>query len=97
MNATQITTTLAPLIAFLAGLAAAKGFLGLDAGTWTTIIGAIVTAAATVWGAWTTRKTALVSTVAAMPEVKNVTLTPAAATSTLNTTATPANVGVNPS
>ena len=60
MNTTQIQTTIAPLVAFFAGLLAGKGVFGLDAMTWTTVIGAIVAAGAAVWGAIATRGTSLI-------------------------------------
>lgn len=72
MNSTQLTTTVAPIVSFIAGILAGKGLFGLDATAWATIIGAIVAFGATVWGAFTTRKTALVTTVANMPEVDSV-------------------------
>ena len=41
MNTTQTQTTLAPLVAFLAGLLAGKGVFGFDTATWTYIIGGV--------------------------------------------------------
>ena len=90
MNATQIQTTIAPLISFLAGLAAGKNLFGLDSATWTTILGSLAGAGMAVWSALASRQTALISTVANDPSVKSVTLT-ANATSAL-VDATPANV-----
>lgn len=90
MSSTQIQTTLAPLISFLAGLAAGKGLFGLDVGTWTTLLGALVAFAATIWGAIATRQTAQISAVAAMPEVKQVVLEQSAPASLVQ--ATPSNV-----
>ncbi len=90
MNSTQLQTLAAPLVTFFAGLLAGKGVFGLDAGSWTTIIGGLAGTVATIWGVVATRKTALVSTVAEMPEVKSVTLTPSAPNTLVD--ATPANV-----
>ncbi len=90
MNSTQLQTLITPLVGFAAGLLAGKGVFGLDATSWTTIIGGIAGTVATIWGVVATRQTALVSTVAAMPEVKSVTLAPTAPQSLAD--ATPANV-----
>lgn len=90
MNSTQIQTTLAPLISFLAGLAAGKGLFGLDAATWATVIGAVVAFGATIWGAIATRQTAQIASVAAMPEVQSIKLESSAPTSLVQ--ATPSNV-----
>lgn len=72
MNNTQVTTTLAPIIAFFAGLLAGKGVFGLDAATWTMVIGGAVSFAATIWAAISTRNTAVIQQAAALPEVKAV-------------------------
>jgi hypothetical protein len=90
MNPTQIQTTVAPLIAFFAGLLAGKGVFGLDATTWTTIIGAIVAAGAAVWGAIATRGTSLITAAANQPEVQSIKLEPTASSDTV--AATPRNV-----
>lgn len=90
MNSTQLQTLAAPLVGFVAGLLAGKGVFGLDAGSWTTIIGGIAGTVATIWGVVATRQTALVSTVAAMPEVKSVVLDSSAPAALVQ--ATPANV-----
>jgi uncharacterized membrane protein len=74
MNSTQTQTTIAPLVGFLAGLLAGKGVFGLDSATWTTIIGSLGGAAMAIWAAITTRKSALISSTAALPEVKSVKL-----------------------
>jgi len=89
MNNTQWQTTLAPVVSFFAGLLAAK-IPWLDAGTWTQILGGVVGLAATLWGGLAARQNSLVSTVAAMDDVKSVTLSPTAPQSMI--TATPANV-----
>lgn len=90
MNSTQIQTTAAPIIAFLAGLLAGRGVFGLDAATWATMIGAVIAFGATIWGAITTRKNAQISAVAAMPEVQSIKLEPSAPAAVLE--ATPSNV-----
>lgn len=90
MNGTQIQTTLAPLISFLAGLAAGKGLFGLDSATWATILGAVAAFGATIWGAVATRNTAIISQAAVSPEVKKIQLEPNASAATL--AATPDNV-----
>lgn len=90
MNSTTATSTFGPLVAFFAGLLAGKGVFGLDAQTWTTVIGAVIAAAASVWGAIATRKNAQISAVAAMPEVQSVKLEPSAPATVLE--ATPGNV-----
>jgi len=91
MNPTQIQTTIAPLVAFFAGLLAGKGVFGLDATTWTTVIGAIAAAGAAVWGAIATRGTSLISAAANQTElVKSIKLQPDAPQSLV--TATPDNV-----
>lgn len=90
MNTQSVTTTFGPLVAFFAGLLAGKGVFGLDAATWTTVIGGVVTAGLTVWGAITSRKSAQIASVAAMPEVQSVKLEPEAPKAILE--ATPSNV-----
>lgn len=90
MNSTQVQTTLAPLVAFLAGLLAGKGVFGLDAATWATLIGAVAAFGATIWGAIAARKTAIISQVASLPEVQSIKLEPTAPSSLAQ--ATPNNV-----
>lgn len=75
MNPTQTQTTLAPFVAFLAGLLAGKGVFGLDATTWAAILGSAAGLGTVIWGALATRKSALVSTTSAMPEVKGIVTT----------------------
>lgn len=77
MNSTQIQTTLAPLLTFLAGLAAGKGLFGWDAQTWYTILGGIAGIGATIWAAVATKNSSIAATTQAMPGV-NVTTTAAA-------------------
>jgi hypothetical protein len=90
MNSTQIQSTLAPLVTFLAGLAAGKGLFGLDSATWATILGALAGLGATIWAAVATRGTAIISQAAASPEVQSIKLTQNASLETVN--ATPNNV-----
>lgn len=78
MNSTQIQTTAAPIVAFLAGLLAGKGVFGLDAATWATVIGAIFAFGATIWGAVKGSKSSLINATAAMPEVQSIKLEPSA-------------------
>lgn len=71
MNGTQIQTTLAPFISFLAGLLAAKVPF-FDLGTWTQIIGLVAGLATVLWGAFSGRNNAVIAQAAALPEVKTV-------------------------
>lgn len=90
MNPTQIQTTLAPLVAFFAGILAGKGVFGLDATTWATVIGAVVAGAAAVWGAIATRGSNLIAAAANQPEVQSIKLDPSAPSALVQ--ATPSNV-----
>lgn len=92
MNTTQIQTTLAPIVAFLAGLLAGKGVFGWDSQTWITVIGGLLGAVGTIWAAIVTRKTAQVASVAAMPEVAAVVTTSTAAGNTMSGPGSPENV-----
>lgn len=71
MNGTQIQTTLAPFISFIAGLLAAKVPF-FDLGTWTQIIGLVVGLVTVLWGAFSGRNNAVIAQAAALPEVKTV-------------------------
>ena len=71
MNGTQIQTTLAPFISFLAGLLAAKVPF-FDLGTWTQVIGGVLAFGTVLWGAFTGRNNAVIAQAAALPEVKTV-------------------------
>lgn len=73
MNKTQLQTTLAPLIAAIAGFLAGKGVFGLDAATWATILGSFGTLAAVVWGAVATRSQALKDTTGGLANTTVVT------------------------
>ncbi len=70
MNSTQIQTTLAPLLTFLAGLAAGKGLFGWDAATWYTILGGIVGFGATIWAAIATKNSNIAAATQAMTGVE---------------------------
>ncbi len=89
MNGTQIQSTLAPLVSFLAGLLAAK-IPWLDTGAWTQILGALMGVGATIWAAVATKKTSLITTVANDPDVQSVKLQQFASASVVD--ATPNNV-----
>lgn len=89
MNGTQVQTTIAPLVSFLAGLLAAK-VPWLDVGAWTSIIGGILGVGATLWGAFAAKKTSLISTVAAQPDVQSIKLSSSASADLVQ--ATPSNV-----
>lgn len=54
MNPTQVTSTVAPIIAFIAGVLSTK-FAFFDQQTWIAIITAIAGAVAVVWNAIATR------------------------------------------
>lgn len=73
MNGTQIQTTMASLVAGFAGYAAGHGWLGLDAGTWATVAGALVTAGVALWPALVTRAQSLKDTVGNMKNTTVVT------------------------
>lgn len=90
MNKTQLQSTVAPLVAFFAGLLAGKGVFGLDAEGWTTVIGALVAAGAAIWGGVSTRGSSLITEVANQPSVQSIKLEPNAPQSLLS--ATPDNV-----
>jgi len=94
MNTVQTQTTIAPLIAFVAGLLAGKGVFGLDAATWATILGGAVAFGVTIWTAFTTSKKALITSVANQAEVKAVVLEDTAPASLVNET--PSNVAKAP-
>jgi hypothetical protein len=73
MNKTQLQTTLAPIIATIAGALAAKGVLGLGAADWTTLIYSLVAAGAVLWPVIVTRAQSLKDTVGKMPKTTVVT------------------------
>lgn len=71
MNGTQITNTATPIVAFVAGLLAAK-FAWFDAATWSAILMGVVGLGATIWGAVSTRNKGIITQAAALPEVNTV-------------------------
>lgn len=71
MNSTQVQSTAAPIVGFIAGVLAAK-FAYFDAATWSSILMGIVGVGATIWGAVNTRNHAIITQSAALPEVKKV-------------------------
>ncbi len=73
MNKTQLQTTVAPLIGIAAGYAAGHGWLGLDAGAWSVVIGALAAAGSVLWPALVTRAQSLKDTVGSMPATTVVT------------------------
>ena len=73
MNKTQLQTTLAPLIGVLAGFLAGHGAFGLDAASWTIVLGSLGSIGAIAWGAVSTRPLALKDTVGSMPQTTVVT------------------------
>lgn len=90
MNSTQLQTTLGPILGLVAGYFAA--WWGIDQAQALGIVTAVAGVGYAVYTAVITRKSAMVSNVAAMPEVSSVTLDKAApGTSALNE-ATPSNV-----
>lgn len=73
MNSTQIQNTLAPIVSFIAGLLTAK-FAFFDAATWSAILTGVVGIAATIWGALSSRNSAIASSlVSAVPGTQVVT------------------------
>lgn len=86
MNFTQKQTTVAPMVAFLAGLLAGKGVFGLDVNAWTQVIGAAAAFGATLWGAFAATKNQLINTVANEDDVKSITLNASASTGLVNST-----------
>jgi hypothetical protein len=73
MNKTQLQTTLAPLVAAIAGFLAGKGYFGWDAQTWIAVLGGIGSLAAVLWGAFATTSSALKNTTANLPATTVVT------------------------
>lgn len=73
MNKTQLQTTLAPLVAAVAGFLAGKGVFGFDAATWASIVGGLLSLVAVVWGAVAARPQALKDTTGTLPNTTVVT------------------------
>lgn len=94
MNSTQLNSTLAGVVGVIAGFLAGRGVFGFDQSTWVTIITAIAGFGATLWTIWSTRKSAIVTTTANLPEVKEVTLTRGVTGTSSLDDATPNNVVV---
>lgn len=90
MNTTQLQTTLGPIIGLIAGYFAA--WWGIDVGTVTGILTAFAGLVYAIYTAIITRKSAMVSTVANMPEVDNIQLNKHDAGSASLDAATPSNV-----
>lgn len=89
-NWTQIQVTLGPLLGLIAGYWAS--WLGIDQAQALGIVTALAGVIYAVWTAFITRKSAMVSNVAAMPEVTNVTLDKTVSTTAALVEATPSNV-----
>jgi len=81
MNKTQLTTTLAPLVTFFAGLLAGKGVFGWDAQTWATIIGGVLGLIGTVIAANATKTSSIVAATDAVESTTVTTTDPALAAS----------------
>lgn len=73
MNKTQLQTTIAPLIAAIAGFLAGKGIFGFDAQTWISILGGVGALAATIWGGVAARSQALKDTTGGLANTTVVT------------------------
>ena len=93
MNGTQSQTSAAALVSFLAGILAGKGVFGFDTATWAYVLGGVISFGTVIWTAVITRKSAMVTQVANMPEVKSVTVAPTQAGTAL-AEVTPENVKV---
>lgn len=73
MNKTQLQTTAASLVGIAAGYAAGHGWLGLDVGAWTTIMGSVIAIGAVLWPALVTRAQSLKDTVGKMSNTTVIT------------------------
>lgn len=73
MNKTQLQTTLAPIVAAIAGFLAGKGIFGFDVQTWISILGGVGALVATVWAAIATRPQALKDTTGGLANTTVVT------------------------
>lgn len=89
----QTQGTIATIAGFVAGILASK-FGIFDTNTWLSIVMAGVGLVSVVWTAVATRKNAVVSSVAQLPEVKSITLDANASGTAALQAATPANVKV---
>lgn len=72
-NKTQLQTTAAAIVAGAAGYAAGHNWLGLDLGSWTTIIGGAVAVGSVLWPVLVTRAQSLKDTVGKMDRTTVVT------------------------
>lgn len=90
-NPLQTNNTATMVVGYLAGIAAAK-LPWFDFATWNYIIFAIGGLGLTFYTGFTNRKSAVVSTVANMPEVSKVEIDKSVAGSAALAEATPANV-----
>lgn len=89
MNSTQLQTTFGPILGLVAGYFAA--WWGIDQATALGVLTAVGGLAYSVYTAFITRKSGLVTQVAQMPEVKSVQLNSTQAAADLSA-ATPSNV-----
>ncbi len=96
MNGTQAQVGGSTFVGFLAGVLAGKGTFGLDAATWAQILGALGGAVAAIWAAVATRKAAIVTQAANLPEVHSIRLDPSAPGANGIDAATPNNVRFTP-
>lgn len=90
MNPTQITTTLGPILGLIAGYFAA--WWGIDQATALGVLTALVGLLYSVYTAIITRKSAMVSTVANMPEVSGISIDKSVPGASAIVSATPNNV-----
>ena len=88
---TQVQVSTASALAFIAGLLASK-FTFFDTNTWMAILTAVGGLVTVVWSAIATRKSAMVSTVANMPQVSTITLNKSVVGAVELDNATPSNV-----
>lgn len=90
-NPLQTNNTATMIVAYIAGIAAAK-LPWFDFATWNYIIFSMGGVGLTVYTAFINRKTAVVATVANMPEVAKVEVDKSVAGATALAEATPSNV-----
>lgn len=81
MNPTQIQTTLAPIIATISGILAAK-FSFFDGATWGALLSGAISMAAIVWGAFAARKAGVTNSAASYADTTVVTDAKTAAATT---------------
>lgn len=73
MNSDQVLSAVRSIVAFLAGLAVAKGWIGADQVT--TITAAAVALVPVIWGIYSHSKANKIASVTALPEVQAVVTT----------------------